>query len=180
MSSPIRLNASTARLLYGYVRNLAFCLLVSVLTACATNPYSSSVPEASQTNTTAGAAAKTSKHPGLSIARDMVGTPYRYGGASPRGFDCSGLVFYSYRKAGFEVPRNSYEQYRQSQRVQLDNLKPGDLVFFSLSNSKPSHVGIYEGNGRFVHAPSSGKHVSYASLSNPYWRSRVIGAGRFQ
>jgi cell wall-associated NlpC family hydrolase len=63
--------------------------------------------------------------------------------------------------------------------VPLANLQPGDLIFFSVSNKKPSHVGIYDGRGRFLHAPSSGGSVSYAKLSNPYWRSRVIGAGRF-
>jgi cell wall-associated NlpC family hydrolase len=110
----------------------------------------------------------------------MVGTPYLYGGASPRGFDCSGLVYYSYRKAGITVPRTSGEQYRQSERVTLSDLRPGDLVFFRLSRNKPSHVGIYAGSGRFIHAPSGGKRVSYASLTDSYWEARVIGAGRIQ
>jgi cell wall-associated NlpC family hydrolase len=110
----------------------------------------------------------------------MVGTPYRYGGASPRGFDCSGLVYYSYRKAGIEVPRTTGDQYHQSDRVTLAGLQPGDLIFFRLSQRKPSHVGIYAGSGRFIHAPSGVKQVSYASLRDPYWDSRVIGAGRFQ
>ena len=110
----------------------------------------------------------------------MVGMPYRYGGADPRGFDCSGLVYYSYRKAGMEVPRTGAEKYRKIKRVQAGHLQPGDLVFFTISRDKLSHVGIYAGNGRFIHAPSSGKSVAYASLHNPYWGVRLTGSGRIQ
>jgi len=121
---------------------------------------------------------KTGTHRGLAIARDMVGIPYRYGGASPSGFDCSGLVYYAYRKAGIQVSRTTTEQYRQSKRVRISQLQPGDLLFFAISRNKRSHVGIYAGNDRFIHAPSSGKLVSYASLDNPYWQARLTGAGR--
>ena len=115
----------------------------------------------------------------VNIARDMLGTPYRYGGSSPQGFDCSGLVSYAYRQAGIQVPRTSVGQYRDSLKVPLHNLQPGDLLFFRLQPPKVSHVGIYDRDGRFIHAPSSGKSVSYASLDNPYWREHLIGAGRF-
>jgi len=121
---------------------------------------------------------KIGTHRGLAIARDMVGTPYRYGGATPLGFDCSGLVYYAYRKAGTHISRTTAEQYRQTKRVQVSRLQPGDLLFFAISQNKSSHVGIYAGNDRFIHAPSSGKLVSYASLGNPYWRKRLISAGR--
>jgi cell wall-associated NlpC family hydrolase len=120
--------------------------------------------------------------PGLSVvanARDMLGAPYRYGGNSPRGFDCSGLVNYAYRHAGILVPRTSSDQYRYALKVPLHNLQSGDLLFFRLLPPKVSHVGIYDRDGRFIHAPSSGKVVSYASLDNPYWRDHLIGAGRF-
>jgi murein DD-endopeptidase len=115
---------------------------------------------------------------GLAIARSMVGAPYRYGGADPRGFDCSGLVYYAFRKAGMKIPRTTSGQYRQSRRVVLSHLRPGDLLFFTISRSKPSHVGIYAGDGAFIHAPSSGKSVGYASLDNDYWRTRLTGTGR--
>lgn len=115
----------------------------------------------------------------ISTARKMLGTPYRYGGTSPSGFDCSGLVSYSYRSAGIRVPRTSNEQFHQAMRVQLPNLRPGDLLFFRLSPPKVSHVAIYDRDGRFIHAPSSGKQVSYASLDNPYWRKHLVAAGRF-
>lgn len=112
-------------------------------------------------------------------ARAQVGVPYRYGGESPRGFDCSGLVRYAYRRAGIDIPRTSHEQLRYARRISMRWLRPGDELFFRVSRRGSLHVGIYVGHGRFIHAPSSGERVSYASLNNPYWRRRVIGAGRF-
>lgn len=113
-------------------------------------------------------------------AERMLGTPYRYGGASPRqGFDCSGLVYFSHRQLGIEVPRTTRGQRRHSRAVSLQALRPGDLVFFDLTDAKTRHVGIYIGGGRFIHAPSSGKRVSVASLDNPYWRRHLAGAGSF-
>ena len=119
-----------------------------------------------------------SDHEAVAIAQDMLGAPYRYGGADPRGFDCSGLVYYSYRQAGIDLPRSTTDQYRLSQRIHLSKLKPGDLVFFAISPNKPSHVGIYTGQGKFIHAPSSGKVVSYAYLGDDYWQDKFIGTGR--
>jgi murein DD-endopeptidase len=115
---------------------------------------------------------------GLAIAAGMIGSPYRYGGETPKGFDCSGLVYYAFRKAGIEVPRTTHEQFKQSHPVSLSHLEPGDLLFFKLNRHKVSHVGIYAGEGRFVHAPSNGKQVSYAELQDPYWKRRLKGARR--
>jgi len=157
---------------------LEVLMLVLVASGCAPfRPDVPSEPAASERSTAS------QQGVGAVIAQQalaQVGAPYRYGGSSPRGFDCSGLVYYSYRKAGMEVPRTTGEQYRQSQRVTLSSLQPGDLVFFRISRDKFSHVGIYAGDGRFIHAPSSGKSVSYASLTDPYWNTRVTGAGRLQ
>ncbi len=116
----------------------------------------------------------------VAVARTQLGTPYDYGGADPRGFDCSGLVYYAYRRAGVDVPRTTQLQRQDAIPVPLSRLRPGDVVFFRVSRRKPSHVGIYAGRGMFIHAPSTGKVVSYASLNNPYWRERVVSAGRFQ
>jgi cell wall-associated NlpC family hydrolase len=109
----------------------------------------------------------------------QIGRPYRYGGSDRQGFDCSGLVQYTHRKAGLKVPRTTASQWRQAQLPERKNLLPGDLLFFSIGWRKSRHVGIYEGNGVFIHAPSSGKKVSRASLDNPYWRSRLIAAKSF-
>jgi len=116
----------------------------------------------------------------VAIARSQLGTPYDYGGDDPRGFDCSGLVYYAYHRAGVNVPRTTSEQRQDAIPVSLARLRPGDVVFFRVSRRKPSHVGIYAGHGRFIHSPSTGKVVSYASLDNPYWRKRIVGAGRFR
>lgn len=118
--------------------------------------------------------------PVADIAASQVGIPYRYGGTNPaRGFDCSGLVSFSYRQAGLRVPRTADSQYLAAQPVPPGRLRPGDLVFFALPRQKALHVGIYTGRNEFVHAPSSGKRVSYASLDDGYWRRHFIGAGRF-
>ncbi len=112
-------------------------------------------------------------------AQSMIGKPYRYGGNSPsRGFDCSGLVQYSHRVAGISVPRTSTQQHHRARAVALSNLQPGDLLFFRIQG-KTGHVGIYLGEGRFVHAPSSGKSVEITTLDNSYWKPRLIGAGNY-
>jgi cell wall-associated NlpC family hydrolase len=116
----------------------------------------------------------------VSQAKALVGSPYQYGGNSPTGFDCSGFVQYTFRKVGIKVPRTTQAQLKKSSPIQLSRLQPGDLIFFRLSGRKISHVGIYVGNDQMIHAPSSGKHVAYASLdSDSYWRSRIIASGRF-
>ena len=115
----------------------------------------------------------------LDVAREMLGTPYRYGGTDPRGFDCSGLVGYAFNQSGIELPRTSREIFRISQRIDPQKIEPGDLVFFAISANKISHVGIYAGQNRFIHSPSSGKGVNYARMDNPYWQKRLVGAGRF-
>jgi len=159
----------------------ALLLALEGLTGCASiSPTAQQSTAESVSNTTTPAKTQSRPHRGLAIARGMVDAPYRYGGADPRGFDCSGLVYYSYRKASIEVPRTAAEQYRQSNRVKISRLRPGDLIFFRISQDNLSHVGIYAGSGRFIHAPSGGKRVSYASLDNPYWKARVLGAGRLQ
>ena len=116
----------------------------------------------------------------VDAARSMIGVPYQYGGESPAdGFDCSGLVQYAYRRAGYQLPRTTGQQYRHVQPIPSRFLRPGDLVFFSNKYDRfVSHVGIYLGDNRFIHAPSSGKTVSVASLRDPYWRRHFASAGR--
>ena len=113
------------------------------------------------------------------IAVAQVGTPYRWGGDSPGGFDCSGLVLYSYRKVGLtNLPHSASGLEQIAARVALSELEPGDLLFFRLAGYKTSHVGIYVDEGEFVHAPSGGKAVERVSFDHPYWGSRLRRAGR--
>lgn len=114
----------------------------------------------------------------VSIAMSQRGVPYIFGGTTPQtGFDCSGLVQYSYQQLGLHIPRSSYEQYRLSTPVYINRLQPGDLVFFRTRSIFVSHVGIYIGDNRFVHAPGEGRPVSTDSLDSPYWRKRLVGGG---
>jgi len=112
------------------------------------------------------------------FAVSLVGVPYRYGGNHPdEGFDCSGLVHYTYSSNGHAVPRTSRGQYQAAQKITLAQAAEGDLVFFR-DQDNLSHVGIYLGGGRFVHAPSSGGAVSVASMEAPWYRRRFVAAGR--
>ena len=115
-----------------------------------------------------------------SHALKMVGRPYRAGGESASsGFDCSGLVQFSYRQAGVAVPRSTELQLRASTSVPRSRLRRGDLVFFDQEGKKKSHVGIYLGDGRFVHAPSSGKQVRVDRLDSRYWQAHLSDVRRF-
>jgi cell wall-associated NlpC family hydrolase len=113
-------------------------------------------------------------------ALGFVGTPYARGGASPqRGFDCSGLVVYVYRSAlGIELPRRVADLKSVGSPVPLRDLAPGDLVFYNTRHKPYSHVGIYVGDGRFVHAPRPGAHVRIERIGKRYWRARFNGARR--
>jgi cell wall-associated NlpC family hydrolase len=103
----------------------------------------------------------------------MVGVRYHYGGSDPRGFDCSGLVFYAYGEAGVLVPRTSGEQLHASHPLKVEQALPGDLVFFR-PGKRASHVGIYIGGQSFIHAPSTGRAVVTGRLDEGYYlRHRI-------
>jgi len=112
----------------------------------------------------------------------MLGVDYRYGGKSPEtGFDCSGLVAHVFRKAyGIELPHNARAQSEMGMRVSLSELRAGDLVFYNTLNRPFSHVGIYLGDGRFVHAPKTGAQVRVEPIRGKYWMRRFDGARRIQ
>ena len=114
------------------------------------------------------------------MALSLVGTRYANGGGSPEaGFDCSGLVVYVYAHAlQLPLPRNTTELARKGTAVKRVNLRPGDLVFYNTLQRRYSHVGIYLGESRFVHAPSSGGAVRIEDMQLAYWAKRYNGARR--
>jgi cell wall-associated NlpC family hydrolase len=113
----------------------------------------------------------------VATARRFVGLPYRWGGTSAKnGFDCSGLVMAVYHLNGITLPRTSKEQYRVGKSLPQNDLSEGDLVFFDITGrNRVSHVGIYVGGGKFIHAPGRGKTIRTDSLSNTYYAPRYKG-----
>jgi cell wall-associated NlpC family hydrolase len=115
----------------------------------------------------------------VDTATALLGTPYRFGGSTPTGFDCTGYVKYVFQKAaGVSLPRTSIEQIQSGEPLLPSRTEPGDLVYFRIDRKKDLHLGIYLGGGRFIHAPSSGGAVNIQSLEKEYWRTRFLGARR--
>lgn len=115
----------------------------------------------------------------VEAALAMVGAPYRPGGRSPSGFDCSGLVVYSYARAGLSgLPHSAAALERRAWPLSVADLEPGDLLFFDLKGKQSSHVALYVGDRQFVHAPSPGKRVERVGFDHVYWGPRIERAGR--
>ena len=113
-------------------------------------------------------------------AKKQLRTKYRWGGTSPRtGFDCSGLMQYAFKSIEMNIPRTAKAQYKYTKRIPLSKLQAGDLIFFHTrrTRARVNHVGLYLGEGEFIHAPRRGKTVTVAKLSK-YWRRKAVGAGR--
>jgi cell wall-associated NlpC family hydrolase len=151
----------------GPSRLVAMAALAALLAAC--SPFQRGTPGGTAPNP--GVAA-------LVAAESRIGSPYRYGGAGPDAFDCSGLVAYAYHQAGIALPRTAAEQYAAVTHVPKRELRPGDLVFFRLSGHEVGHVGIYAGDEQFVDAPQTGGKVRMARLDDEWYRERYVGAGR--
>lgn len=112
----------------------------------------------------------------IAEAKKFVGTPYKFGGTSPSGFDCSGFVYYTHKRVGKTLPRSSTLMFQRGTPVHKSRLRPGDLVFFSTYKKGASHVAIYIGNNLMIHATSKG--VKIDDLNSAYWSSKFIGAKR--
>jgi cell wall-associated NlpC family hydrolase len=148
---------------------LVLALLVLVLTAALARPDAAAAQRHTLDKGAPSTKKRAKKRPlgrglrAVRIANRLTGIPYVWGGASPRsGFDCSGLVQYVYGKLGISLPHYTVSQYRRGRPVSRARLRPGDLVFFH----GLGHVGIYAGRGKYIHAPSSGSTVRWASLAS--------------
>ncbi|WP_034292340.1 C40 family peptidase [Herbaspirillum sp. RV1423] len=153
---------------------LAACCIAVLLTACGVAPTRG--PDMSTAPAT-DVRSETATEQGSEVAiyaLDMIGTGYRFGGKNPEaGFDCSGMVSYIFsRAAGLKLRGSAADMARQGRPVDKANLRPGDLVFFNTLNRPFSHVGIYIGDGRFVHAPSGNGKVHISRMDNPYFAPR--------
>ncbi|MBP3674697.1 MAG: SH3 domain-containing protein [Oscillospiraceae bacterium] len=144
-------------------------------TSSSTGNSSSSSSGTTSSGTTTATGAKI-----VETAKKYLGVPYVWGGASPSGFDCSGFVYYVTRSLGFNTSRTLSAMYKQGTPVEKSDLQPGDIVFFKNTyKSGISHVGIYVGDGKFIHSPHTGSVVSYADLNSDYYTNHYYGACRF-
>jgi cell wall-associated NlpC family hydrolase len=153
---------------------LALLLVVLCLSGCASAPRRPGPADAGRA-TAALPAVPALGARAAELAVRLVGAPYRFGGESPAGFDCSGLVWYVFRELGVGMPRTAAAQRAAIRPVSADELEPGDLVFFY---TPEDHVGIYLGDHEFVHAPTSGRAVERARLDSPFFILGFAGGGR--
>ena len=116
----------------------------------------------------------------IPYAKSLIGTPYHYGGESPKtGFDCSGFVRHVFNHTrGVHLPRTALAISRTGTKIKANQMQPGDLVFYSTQGTPYSHVGIFLGNAHFIHSPSTGKKVEIVDMSQDYWREHYNGARR--
>ena len=163
---------------------LRFIPALLVLAGCQSAPEPRAAPVVEQQSEewdgSGGAASARNRGDALAnFAMSLRGVRYRFGGATPAGFDCSGLVFYAHRHFGLEVPRTSSSQAEEAGEIKPRKLRRGDLVFFKIDSGKVNHVGIYIGKHRFVHAPGAGKPVTVNSLDEEFYEETFYSAGRF-
>ncbi len=169
-------------LTYLYCLNGAWLIMIlAFINPCYADPLDDFISNLTPTDPTPLALKPIAKLQEAALsAISFVGKPYVFGSSNPDvGFDCSGLVQYVLLQSGVKkLPRSSLEMYDNSSPIEVENLVVGDLLFFRTSNSQINHVGIYVGEGRFIHAPSSGNFVRLDKLEQSYWQKAFAGGRR--
>lgn len=168
---------------------LGLATLLLFLTACTSDPVNFTQHDHTAPTMTGGQASIHARpRPQLSVrsriilaAQAQIGVAYHLGGKDPDGFDCSGLVNYTYQKAGLTVPTYTADLYKSGQHITPNALQPGDLVFYKFPAMKREetehmHVGIYVGNHQMIHAPRTGSAVRQEATNKPYWEQHYFGA----
>jgi len=178
-------SSSTSRLRLGTryagsVVTAVVCLITLMPVSAAPKDDSTPLLRAEKTLRDIGGKAKDTASDITSYALSLIGVDYRFGGNTPdQGLDCSGLIRYVFQQAtGLSLPRSAREQARVGESVGRDSLQPGDLVFFNTRRFQFSHVGLYIGDNRFIHAPSRGGAVQVVRLDDAYWQKAFNGARR--
>jgi cell wall-associated NlpC family hydrolase len=115
----------------------------------------------------------------VALSKRYLGAPYRWGGESPSGFDCSGFLNYIFEQTGIDLPRTTFAMFAAGTPVPNDQLRAGDIVFFQTVSPGPSHAGVYLGDGRFIHASSGQRRVTVTAMAEPYYTARYLGARRY-
>ena len=162
VARPLRDNGMSGRIAICTIVVVASALLAGCAKVSVPIPIDPRSPEAARGRTV------------VAVAKQYVGAPYRWGGSSPEGFDCSGLVRYVYAQVGVSLPHNAAQQFRLGTAVTREDLEPGDLVFFD----RLRHNGIYVGDGRFIHARQTGRRVGIANLDDAWYASHFDGGIR--
>ncbi len=150
----------------------AVFVVLCLVQGCGKRLIGSSMPEGGKPGRVSGESL-------VATARAQIGIKYKSGGATPKsGFDCSGLLVWTYRQHGVTLPRTAKEQASWGRRVAKNQLRPGDIVVFRISLRQGYHTGIYSGGGRFIHSPRAGSRVREESLSVDYWKKRFVSGRR--
>ena len=185
--SPIALTGTRNRVRLNHMQRTCFCwLLLSfvLLVGCGGRALEPSIDarsnDARSIDARSGQESFSSPQGKIvQTARKFLGTPYRFGGMSPKGFDCSGYVAYVFKQSvGKDLPRRTTEQIKSGKAISPAKLGPGDLLYFWIEEQNIFHVGIYIGKDEFIHAPSSAGEVSIQRLHDPYWNKRYRGSRR--
>lgn len=166
------------------MRRFFWCPLIVVLAGCAIRPGATPHPfprphlAPADVPVPPGPGGRPAPDAVTATALEYLGVPYRWGGTTPRGFDCSGFTYYVFSRHGLKLPRVAADQYRVGAPIDRAAVRPGDLLFFETISDGPSHVALALDEDNFVHAPSRRGKVRVERLSSHYWASRFLGARR--